>query len=74
MTLQTEFIQLKCEGYGEFLTKVNRRLHELGDSVVSVDFIYAHYDLLAIITLRVPNQKEVEELIKKYTKEDKQLK
>jgi len=74
MPIQTEYLQLKCEGYGEFLTRVNTRLHDLGDAVVKVDFIYAHYDLLAIITLQTPSKLEVEALINKYTKQDKDLK
>lgn len=54
MVLQVEFIPLKCESLGEFFTKVNTRLSELGESVVNVQIISDDYRpaTYAVITLK----------------------
>lgn len=54
MVLQVEFIELKCESLGDFFTRVNTRLGELGESVVSVQIIANDYrpETYAVITLK----------------------
>lgn len=53
MTLQLEYMQLKCQSFGEFLSKVNSRLSELGDSAKKVQLISNDYrtDTFVIITV-----------------------
>lgn len=74
MTIQTEFLELRCESYGEFLTRVNARLSQIGNNAIGVEFVYTNHDLIAIIKVLTPDKKEVEALIKKYTQNTKEAK
>lgn len=53
MTLQLEYLELKCESMGTFLSRVNERLTELKDSVKHVQIISNDYrpSVIAIIVL-----------------------